>query len=277
MKEAKFGISLGMGFKMSVDEQIETIGRVGYASCFTGWGDGCAIEHWADVMAKNNIIYQSVHAPFTKAHLMWEDEGQGGEDYTDMLIRCVKDCAKVGVKIMVAHVIIGMDRHSPNALGLNRFERLVKAGEENGVVIAFENTEGIEYLQAVMDEFKSSPACGFCWDTGHEMCYNYSEDVMARFGDKLVATHINDNLGMADRNNMTWLDDSHLLPFDGIADWQGVVDRLDKYNFNGIYTMELTRDSKPGKNTHAFYADWSFEVFVTKALERGKRIAALSR
>ena len=29
MKEAKFGISLGMGFKMSVDEQIETIGRVG--------------------------------------------------------------------------------------------------------------------------------------------------------------------------------------------------------------------------------------------------------
>ena len=77
MKEAKFGISLGMGFKMSVDEQIETIGRVGYASCFTGWGDGCAIEHWADVMAKNNVIYQSVHAPFTKAHLMWEDEGQG--------------------------------------------------------------------------------------------------------------------------------------------------------------------------------------------------------
>ena len=41
--------------------------------------------------------------------------------------------------------------------------------------------------------------------------------------------------------------------------------------------MELTRDSKPGKNTHAAYAAWSFEEFITKALERGKRIAALSR
>ena len=109
------------------------------------------------------------------------------------------------------------------------------------------------------------------------MCYNYSEDVMARFGDKIVATHINDNFGMTDRNNMTWLDDSHLLPFDGIADWQGVVARLDKHGYNGIYTMELTRDSKPGKNTHAAYAAWSFEEFITKALERGKRIAALSR
>lgn len=275
MKEAKFGISVGMGFKESVEEQIALIGQAGYASCFTGWSDGCEIERWAAAMARNNVIYQSVHAPFTKVHLLWEDAGQGGEDYTDMLIRCVEDCAKVGVKIMIAHVIIGMDRHTPNELGLKRFARLVAAAEKHGVIVAFENTEGLEYLQAVMDAFKSSPSCGFCWDTGHEMCYNYSEDMMARFGDKIVATHINDNLGMADRQVMTWLDDSHLLPFDGIADWKSVINRLDRYGFDGIYTMELTRDSKPGRNTHAAYATWSFAEFLAAALERGRRIVSL--
>lgn len=273
MKQDRFGISVGMGFKESFADQVAAIKRVGYDACFTGWNPE-KMDYYAETIAKNGLIYQSVHAPFDKAHKMWE-AGRAGEEYTDMLIRCVEDCARVGVGIMVAHVIIGMDRHFPSALGITRFRRLVEAGEKNGVRIAFENTEGIEYLQAIMDNLGDSPYCCFCWDTGHEQCYNYGEDMMARFGDKLIATHLNDNFGMADRNKMTWHDDSHVLPFDGINDWKSVIDRMDKAGYDGIYTMELTRNPKPNKNTHDAYAAWSLEEFLTEALNRMHRMVAL--
>ena len=273
MKQDKFGISLGMGFPESATEQIATAARVGFDACFTGWNPD-RMADWADAMMKHGLIYQSVHAPFDKAHKMWE-AGRAGEEYTDMLIRCVEDCKKYNVGIMVAHVIIGMDRHSPSALGITRFRRLVEAGEKAGVKIAFENTEGIEYLQAVMDHLGASDYCGFCWDTGHEQCYNYGEDMMARFGDKLIATHLNDNFGMADRNVMTWHDDSHVLPFDGINDWKSIINRMDKVGYDGIYTMELTRNAKPNKHTHDVYAAWNVEQFMAEALERMHRMVAL--
>lgn len=272
-KQDKFGISVGMGFPESVEDQVAAIARVGYDACFTGWNPE-RMESWANAIAKNGLIYQSVHAPFNKAHKMWE-AGAEGEEYTDMLIKCVEDCKRYDIGIMVAHVIIGMDRHFPTALGITRFRRLVEAAEKAGVVVAFENTEGIEYLQAVMDHLSASPYCGFCWDTGHEQCYNYGEDMMARFGHKLVATHLNDNFGMADRNVMTWHDDSHVLPFDGINDWKSIIDRMDKVGYNGVYTMELTRNPKPNKHTHDAYAEWSLEKFLAEALDRMHRMVAL--
>lgn len=268
----QFGIGVGMGFDtISFSDQIKAIAKAGYDATFTGWHDGCDIQAWADEIKANNLIFQSVHAPFGKVDKIWETE-QEGEDQIAMLIRCLDDCAKVGVKIMVAHVIIGMDRHSPNDRGVQRFRRLVEEAEKRNVVVAFENTEGLEYLEAVMKECKDSPACGYCLDTGHELCYNYGKDTLALFGDKVVATHINDNLGMTDVNTMTWHDDAHLLPFDGIADWLNVKARLDKANYNGIYSMELTRNSKPGKDTHRIYQDWSLDTFLQEALKRARKI-----
>lgn len=80
-----------------------------------------------------------------------------------------------------------------------------------------------------MHDLGGSPAVRFCWDTGHEMCYNFSQDMMGLYGDKLVATHFNDNMGMADPNVVTWHDDAHLLPFDGIADWAGIMQRINRH------------------------------------------------
>lgn len=267
----RYGMCLGMGFRESEAEQAELLAKVGYDACFTGWNEGCPVADWARAIHANGLEYQSIHAPFLKADTLWE-AGEAGEAYTDVLIRCLHDCAELGVGIMVTHVIIGMDKHSPNKLGLCRLERLMKAAESCGVAVAYENTEGAEYLKAVMDAFRGSPACKFCIDTGHEQCYNYGQDMLALYGDRLVGTHLNDNLGMADRQVMTWLDDSHLLPGDGSVDWAGVRSRLDKCGYEGILTMELTRDNRPGRQTHGRYASWSCEEFMRQALVQAKRI-----
>lgn len=72
-----------------------------------------------------------------------------------------------------------------------------------------------------MNHFRGNPAVGFCWDSGHELCYNHGRDMLAQYGDRLLGTRLNDNLGVRDDGGqITFLDDLHLLPFEGIADWQ---------------------------------------------------------
>ena len=56
----------------------------------------------------------------------------------------------------------------------------MEKAKEYGIRIAFENTEGEEFLFALMEYFKDDAAVGFCWDSGHEMCYSYGKDLLSR-------------------------------------------------------------------------------------------------
>ena len=276
MKEWKLGINIGGGLAATEKEMIRYAAAAGFDACFTNWKPDFDAEGLAEEIAKSGLIYQSIHGPFRSVEKLW-DEGDEGDAYIDVLLQCLRDCKASDVPIMIVHPIKGMDRHTPSEPGLVRFARLVEEAERLGVKLAFENVEGIEYLHAVMERFGDSSAVGFCWDTGHEMCYNFSEDVMARYGNKLIATHFNDNLGMTDPKEVTWLDDAHLFPFDGIADWQGIMDRIARDGYDGILTFELTSKSKPGKNTHDQYAAWTPEEYFRQAYERARRVAALSK
>lgn len=274
MANYKLGISVGTGHGKPIEEAVPVIAAAGFDAVFTGWSEGCPLEDWANLIARNGLIYQSIHSPFNKVDRLWV-EGEEGEAYTDMLIKCVEDCARFDIPMCVIHPIIGMDKHDPTDLGIKRYARLVEAAEKVGVKLGFENVEGPEYLAKIMTDLGHSSAVGFCWDTGHEMCYNFSADMMALYGDRLVGTHFNDNMGMGDPNVVTWLDDSHLLPFDGIADWKGIMDRIRRHNYDGILTFELTSKSKPGKNTHDAYTPWSFEQYVAEAYARAVKVSEL--
>jgi len=108
------------------------------------------------------------------------------------------------------------------------------------------------------------------------MCYNHSKDLTALYGDRLFGTHLNDNLGISRFDGKTfWTDDLHLLPFDGIADWQNIVDRLNAHGFDGPLTFELGIDSKPNRFDNALYGKMSFEEYVAQAYQRACRVAAL--
>lgn len=270
----KICINLNPGFKdVSFEDCLDAMKAAGFDGVFTGWTPGDMVRR-AAIIREKGLYFQSVHAPFNKAHKPWE-EGEEGEAEIDSLIECIRECSEAGVPIVVIHPIIGMDRHNPTDLGIERFSRLVKEAEKLGIMLAFENVEGIEYLEKIIADLGSSPAVGYCWDTGHEMCYNGSMDVPALFGDKLICTHLNDNLGQTDPNVITWLDDSHLFPFDGIADWQGIADRLARIDYSGELTFELTIASKPGKNTHDIYKDLTLDSYYKLVYEKAVQFAQL--
>jgi sugar phosphate isomerase/epimerase len=176
---------------------------------------------------------------------------------------------------MVMHAWIDNDlSFDMNNLYFDNFDTIVGKAAEGGVKIAFENTEGEEYLFALIEHFSGNETVGFCWDSGHEMCYNYSKALLAKYGDRLIMTHLNDNLGISRFDGKTyWTDDLHLLPFDGVADWDHNVDRLKRSRPMPILNFELVIQSKPGRHDNDVYAAMPLELYFTEAYKRACRIA----
>ena len=257
-------------------EQIDMLKAAGFDGFFMGYtGEEQILHDCAAHARKTGMIFQSLHAPFTKMKSMWEDDEEAGQEALKELLHCLDICVQEEIPLLVVHAFIGFEDHTPTAAGIQRFGQLVAAAEKTNVLLAFENTEGEEYLDALLKFFHNSPAVGFCWDSGHEQCYNHGQDLLKKYGDMLLCTHINDNLGIRahDEEKITWLDDLHLLPFDGIIDWQEAAKRLNKCGYCGALTMEMTTKSKPGRHDNDKYAAMPLEQYFAECYARLCRIA----
>ncbi len=276
MWKQKLCLSADLSCELSTEEQIKLFHKTGFEAFFTEWKPGEPVERYAALAKELGMVYHSIHAPFGKSDDMWHGDDKLAQIAIDELIECVGICAQIGVEIMVCHAFIGFDDdRKPTQIGLERYSKVVKEAERLGVKIAFENTEGEEYLAALMEHFKGFANVGFCWDSGHEMCYNGSRDLLALYGDRLIATHLNDNLGVKDYGGrIYWHDDLHLLPFDGIADWDNIAARLDREGFDGIMTFELNLNSKPDRHENDIYRRMTIEEYVAEAYKRACRVAA---
>lgn len=270
----KLVLGLGNAYKVTPLEEIKIFSEVGWEGFFSGWCYGENIESYRKLADELGMYYQSVHSPFHRVDKIWDDEGIDGDKATEEQIECIKQSKAVGVDLVIVHAIIGMDKCTPTALGLKRFEKIFTAAENNGVTVALENTEGEIYVEALMKEFGSSDNVRFCIDTGHELCYNGGRNIIGKYADKVVCTHLNDNLGQTG-DIITWHDDAHLMPFDGIADWNGIAARLKAAGYKGDITLELTSANKPERHTHDRYAHLDCRGFAALALEKAKQFKAL--
>ena len=268
----KIGINAELGFDFTTEEMIKKIKAAGFDAIFTGWGKGAPISEWKALADSLGLEYTFIHAPFGSIEKMW-DEGDAGDDYLKLLCDCIDDCAANSIPIMICHVFKGFGEEHPNALGVTRFEKLLDYAEAKNITVAFENTEGESYLDLLMTELADKKSLGFCIDTGHEMCYNYSKDLIGKYAGKLVATHLNDNLGILGES-IFWLDDLHLLPFDGICDFKGVAERIKKTDFNSTLMFELTVNSKPGRNENDKYKAMGVDAYLDEAYKRASKCAS---
>ena len=269
-----------IGFAYS--QQLGTVAEVfslyrqcGLESTFTSVGSREELCEWANLAVKNGLLYSSLHAPFKKAAKMW-DESLEGEDAEQELSDCIRACAELGVPILVVHPFIGFYPHEPTAIGAARYTRLAEQAASCGIKIALENVEGEAELACLMDTLRDFDSVGFCLDTGHELCYNRGKDMLSLYGDRLIYTHINSNIGVTDPNGViTYLDDSHMLPFDGLADMAGLAHRLQAHGYTGDLMMELSKGNHRDRHTNDRYEAMTVEEYVAEAAARIKRLRDL--
>ena len=280
MYKQKLSLSLNGDFGISFEEQVRLFKRTGFEA-FTGhwrYGEDESIISCAKVGKEEGVEFNALHAPFGCTADMWdESEKEGAEQGVKELSHFVELCNSLEIPLMVSHVYVGFEKQcEPTQFGLENYGRVIEYAERLGVKIAFENTEGENGLDAILTEFKDKKHVGYCWDSGHEMCYNDSKDLLALYGDRLFITHINDNLGVKSFEGVNfWHDDLHLLPFDGIADWDYNAKRLAKTGFDGILTFELNNKSKPNRHENDKYFKVPIEEYVAECYARACRFAVM--
>lgn len=275
MWKHKLCLGTGAGYQLPVEDQLRLIAKVGFDGFFVGWQQGLELQPLRALGDELGLYFQSVHAPFGRVHNLWK-ETELTQEVLEEQLRCLRQTAEAGVDLVVCHVFIGFRDHTPTRFGIDNYRVMVEEARRLGIRIAFENTEGEEYLHAVMDAFRDEEHIGFCWDSGHEMCYNHSQDLLERYGSRLFGTHLNDNLGIKDfEGAITFHDDLHLLPFDGIADWQDIASRLDREGFQGPLTFELKYPTTLNGCDRLIYGHLSVEDYMTQAYIRACRVANL--
>ena len=275
MWKQKIGISIGNDYNIPTVDVVKMVKRIGFDAISPVWKTNGDLFEIVKAAKESGLCIQSLHAPFGKAADMWSDDAALYAPAKAELLSALDACVQFNIPVLVVHTWIGFDYiFDAMSLDYKNFDEIVSYAEKYSIKIAFENTEGEEYLFSLMEHFKNNDTVGFCWDSGHEMCYNHSQDLLAKYGDRLIMTHINDNLGISRFDGKTfWTDDLHLLPFDGIADWDYNIERLKKSQHMDILNFELNINSKPERHENDVYEQMTLEQYFTEAYKRACKIA----
>ena len=267
------GLAMGTLGACEPAYELHKLKEHGFDATFTGWESTEHVAGLADLMAKEGLRYDCIHAPFKKAADYWK-EGDAGDVAERELKDCIDSCAAVGVDKMVSHPFIGFKDHTPTEIGLARYRRVADYAGERGIKVCIENVEGEEYFDCLMAGLREHPAVGFCFDSGHHLCYNRGRDLLSAFGDRLSYLHINSNMGVTG-TEITWYDDSHMLPFDGIADMTYLASHLRRLHYDGVLMMELARGNRPERNINDRYLAMSDDEYLAEAHDRICRLRGM--
>ena len=198
-----------------------------------------------DLLGREGISIGSMHAGRASWDLAAPDLAERRQAVED-LCRSYKQAAELGVDLVICHCngpksAYGVADYRANMARSRRSLALAaeRAGQA-GIRLAVETmvargekrpgnhvVEVLEMIDSLGDHV------GVCVDTGHSN--TGGNDVAAEIlaaGDKLFATHLQDNFGQPDA-------DPHLLPGCGNIDWDAVLGALDELDFAGPRTIEI--------------------------------------
>ena len=188
------------------------------------------------------------------------------------LISQIELCAKYNIPIAIFHPSYGTPSSKPfrpNIEGIKNITKILEVAKKHNVKIALENLDrySCKLLNYLLKNIKDENL-GFCYDCGHHHLYNPKDDLLKKYGNRLFALHLHDNL-------MDWSygydhsRDLHMLPFDGTIDFDKVCHKLKKINYQGIIMLEVHKVSFP---TPMHYEKLSDTDFLNEAKTRANRL-----
>jgi len=125
-------------------------------------------------------------------------------------------------------------------------------------------------MEVLLDNI-ADPRLGFCYDCGHNYLYTPEIDFIAKYGDRVIAVHLQDNLMDAPDINQSNRD-IHLLPFDGKIDFKKVMRDIAKSKYNGPIMLEAKYKRDRYETS---YKDMPPTEFLQEARKRGIKLAKM--
>ncbi len=163
-------------------------------------------------------------------------------------------------------------------------DSLVEHSAKTNVKVAVENIIGIdpelqcEIFDRLFDKYEDK-YLGLCYDSGHNMVVNPKSpySFLEKYTDRIIAVHLQDvhaplkDLDTDDR--LYAKSDNHLVPFDGILNWDYIMDLLSKTKYKLPLMIESCSYEGEFHATflkrNKFVADRLNEMFLEKQKKNG--------
>ena len=270
----KLGFSLENQYALPMAQVLDLLVKVGFSAVSVSWKRDSSLAQTILMAKERGLMVQSIHGPIRTVANLWSHDQAIAQPALQDFLDAATDCANFGVPTLVVHTWYGKNyTFCKEDLCFDSFDTLIAHAERLGVAIAFEHLEGPEYFAALMDRFQAHPTVGFCWDSGHECCYNPGWDFLRHYGHRLNMTHLNDNMGLSDpTGRLVTTDDVHLIPGDGIIDWTAAMADLKASRRQEILNLELKIRPHGDRCTLDLYSQLPLEDFLCRAYQSACRI-----
>lgn len=269
--QTKLCLAVSKTFNYSQIEQIQKFKNHNIDGFFAVYENDKQTFELADFASKTGMFFQSIHANYYAMREMWYD-GEQTNYIMEQLKSTIKCASECGVDRVILHLYTGFLQEQPTLLGLKRAGELLETAQKYKVKMCFENLEGTQFLDAVLDEYKDCEYARMCYDTGHENCYG-THAVVEKYIDRISALHINDNFGIRSKEKtLTGKDDLHLLPFDGNVDFERAGKIIRQANMQNELTFELKISNDPFSER---YKNLDFDSYLTLAKQRMDKLKDL--
>lgn len=231
----KIGASTLAGIEYPLEHTLEFIENLGldYAELVHQF----PAENIECEMLESYSLKYSIHAPFMDVNIAaLQDKSRLNS------IEQIKDSIdlanQIGAEAVVVHP--GVTSFLPNKYfrkevmecANNSMIELGRYGEDMGVLTTFENMPAFNSMlyqnMNELDEFLAANGLSMTLDIGHANHAGYSPEAM--IFDSIKHVHAHDNFGD---------DDAHLTLGEGSIDLKGIINTLEKKNYDGIYIIEV--------------------------------------
>ena len=238
----KKGISFYFGYVIDIEKRAEMIKNAGFDYVMTNQDprfdeQNGTIETQIELFKKYDLGVSSLHNQYktSELHNFWLDN-EVGDKLEKQLIDDIEVAGKYGFRCVVVHTIGEYSK-----IGENRLQRVLKVCEEQNVPIAIEN---IDFQHPLIEIFEniSHPYLKFCYDSGHNNCFDPDFDYLEKYGDKLICFHLHDNNGKADE---------HTLNKFGTINWEKIAKKISKLDLSNIsldYEMIMNNKNNTDEN-----------------------------
>lgn len=242
------------GYAVSDENRYKLIKEAGFDGVLLWWSDrfgrGIHYREGVEYARKAGLVVENIHTPVQEQNNLSLDNLEG-ESLLESYLQCIKDCAKFEIPTMVVH--LPEDKFPLNELGMNRVKRMTEQAERLGINIAMENLMNINNLSYVLNNIDSK-RIGFCYDSCHHANNENAGDILAEYGERLMALHLHDNGGARGQ---------HQLPFDGDINWTTVMHKIAATDYKGATALEPMNWG---------YEELSIREFLGRAYEKGKNL-----
>ena len=241
--------SSNLGYK----ERLDIYKKCGFTSVGIYLDDNYMTnnEKYIDIIKyarKIRLEVNQIHVDYKISNLICDEESN---EYFDYIDNKIKECLNLNIPYLVLHASKGEEAPLLGDKNLNKLKCMMEKHINKNIYLCFENVRDNRNLDKILNSNINN--IRMCYDLGHAHAYSDEVELLNKYKNKIVCSHLHNNYGA----------DSHNLLEDGEINYKSIILSFNNGVDNCLEVFPL-KDKVLDKN--------EFIKFVQKAYEEYKKI-----